>query len=198
MQKVKVAYDEGKFTDAVKLWKSSQWDVREFGYDVSFYNVLYERAYFSDNDVITTTKLQLAKQTLENLMRNDVKTALNISANVTWSSQKFKVFETLTEDFMKPVTSEVEKLLNTTAVKVVVYSGILDLICATPGTVKWVNNLNWHGRSKYLKAERKPFGVDKIFEGFSRSFDNFTMYWVSFYDQICESYFFYYFFSYAD
>lgn len=41
---------------------------------------------------------------LDTLMNTLVKDALNIPANVTWGAQSNAVFNTLREDFMKPVT----------------------------------------------------------------------------------------------
>lgn len=57
-------------------------------------------------------------------------------------------------------------------------SGHLDLICATPGTVKWVNNMKWSGASNYKAAPRETVSVNGVIEGYSRREDNFSMYWI--------------------
>lgn len=113
------------------------------------------------------------------LMRGPVAEALGIPENVIWGSQAGAVFDTLAGDFMKPVVHLVEELLNNTTVKAVVYSGQLDLICATPGTVEWINSMNWYGKDCYKEASRDGIGVNGILEGFSRRYGNFSMYWVS-------------------
>lgn len=116
---------------------------------------------------------------LTNLMRNKVHPALGISSEVVWGSQAGAVFDTLAGDFMKPVVNFVEDLLNNSTVKVVVYSGQLDLICATPGTVQWINNMNrWSAIEEYKKASRDGIGVNNVLEGYVRKYDNFSMYWV--------------------
>lgn len=115
---------------------------------------------------------------LQALMRGAVAEVLNIPKNVTWGSQSGAVFDTLAGDFMKPVTDIVELLLNTTTLQVIVYNGQLDLICATPGTVEWVNRLKWTGSKGYLEAPRNGFGVNNVLEGYVRSNGNFSMYWV--------------------
>lgn len=58
------------------------------------------------------------------------------------------------------------------------YSGQLDLICATPGTVQWINHMNWYGKDEYKEAVRDGIGVNNILEGYQRHHDNFSMYWV--------------------
>lgn len=116
---------------------------------------------------------------LTRLMRGAVHEALNLPEKVVWGSQAGAVFDTLAGDFMKPVVKTVEEVLNSTTVKVVVYSGQLDLICATPGTVEWVNNMKWYGDKEYANAPRDGIGVNNILEGYSRQYGNFSMYWVS-------------------
>jgi serine carboxypeptidase 1 len=103
--------------------------------------------------------------------------ALDLPSNVRWNS--FDVFSPHLADFMKPATHIVEKLLDETSVKVAVYSGNLDLICATPGTVAWVNRLNWHGKEEFAAQRRIGFAVNDVLEGYFRRFGNLSMYWVS-------------------
>lgn len=116
---------------------------------------------------------------LTTLMRNQVHEALSLPLDVVWGSQASAVFDTLAGDFMKPVIKFVEDVLNNTSVKVNVYSGQLDLICATPGTVQWVNKMEWYGSNGYKNSARNGIGVNNILEGYSRKYGNFSMYWVS-------------------
>lgn len=71
------------------------------------------------------------------------------------------------------------KLLDETNVKVAVFTGQLDLIVATPGTVEWINRLDWAGLSGYLKAKRTSIVVDKYIEGYQRKNLNFAVYWAN-------------------
>jgi serine carboxypeptidase 1 len=170
---------------------------------VDFYNVLYDTPYRSSEaqakhfqinprtaafDTLVKRKRlndddnddEDSDRKLTKLMRGAVHQALNLPETVVWGSQAGVVFDTLAGDFMKPVVSVVEEVLANTTVKVVVYSGQLDLICATPGTVAWVNNMKWSGAKKYSDSSRNGIGVKNILEGYSRQYGNFSMYWVSF------------------
>lgn len=69
--------------------------------------------------------------------------------------------------------------MDETDLKVGVYSGQYDLICATPGTVNWINKLQWRYRDEYVKAPRLPIRVDDILEGYEKSGGNFTMFWIN-------------------
>jgi Serine carboxypeptidase len=118
---------------------------------------------------------------LNEMMRNRVHPALKLPENVRFGSQSGAVFDTLAGDFMKPVVDVVAKVLNETSVKVVVYSGQLDLICSTPGTVEWINAMNWYGKKQYARAPRRDIRVNRVLEGYVRQYGNFSMYWVSLY-----------------
>lgn len=74
----------------------------------------------------------------------------------------------------------VERLLNETNVKVAVLSGQFDLICATLGTMNWIEKMNWRGKSNYKKSIRRPFKVNYIAEGYEKSAGNFYMFWVNY------------------
>ncbi|KAH8337094.1 hypothetical protein KR067_009967 [Drosophila pandora] len=108
-------------------------------------------------------------QILEDLMRGPVAETLGIPSNVVWGSQSGSVFDIHRTDFMKPVIHIVNELLEKTPLKVGVFSGGLDLICATPGTVNWIAKLDWSRRSEYLEAPRNAISVDRILEGYEKS-----------------------------
>ncbi len=63
------------------------------------------------------------------------------------------MFSALSGDFMQDVVGTVDNLLSSGA-KVVVYSGNLDLICCTIGTLDWMNYLQWNGYSQWKSAPR--------------------------------------------
>jgi serine carboxypeptidase 1 len=119
-----------------------------------------------------------APLTLNQMMRNVVHPKLKLPANVTFGSQSNAVFNTLAGDFMKPVVDYVEKTLNETSINVIVYNGQLDLICSTPGTIAWVNRMDWKHKKEYMSAPRDGISVNGILEGYVRKYDKFHMYWV--------------------
>lgn len=73
----------------------------------------------------------------------------------------------------------VEELLNKTDLKVSVISGQLDLICATPGTVNWIDKMNWTDKLNYVAAPRDAITVNDILEGYYKESGNFTMFWIN-------------------
>lgn len=73
----------------------------------------------------------------------------------------------------------VEEVLNTTNLKVFVYSGQLDVIVETVGTVKWAENLRWKNKNHYNAAERQVVNWGGALEGYVKSTDNFAMYWIN-------------------
>jgi serine carboxypeptidase 1 len=135
--------------------------------------VLYKRS-----NLLQEEKEESEDEKLNKLMNGPVKRALNIPKQVVWGSQSNTVFKTLTVDFMKPAKLMVEKLLNETDVNVVVYTGTLDLICSTPATIRWINNLNWEGNKKYSKSKRSGFYVNKILEGYQKQYGRLSVYWI--------------------
>lgn len=196
------ALNEGSFFQATDLWYQTEIVLLQHTLGVDFYNVQYNTPHRNtDNnearhselspratafDIMVNRKRlntddeneddELDK--LTRLMRGPVHEALDLPNSVVWGSQAGAVFDTLAGDFMKPVVEIVEEVLNSTTVKVVVYSGQLDLICATPGTVAWVNNMKWQGSNDYKSARRDGIGVNNVLEGYSRRHGNFSMYWV--------------------
>lgn len=61
----------------------------------------------------------------------------------------------------------------------VVITGQLDLIVATPGTINWVDRLHWKGLDGYKSAKRNGVGVNNILEGYQKRYDKFSVYWVN-------------------
>lgn len=59
-----------------------------------------------------------------------------------------------------------------------VYSGVLDMLCATPGTVNWINGMQWHRKDQYVAAPRLPFRIDGMLEGYEKQGGRFSMFWV--------------------
>ena len=112
-------------------------------------------------------------------MNGEVRKKLGIPPEVTWGGQSNDVFEILAEDFMKPVIDDVDYLLNSTDVKVTVYTGQLDLIVNTLGTETWLTRLTWPGIRKFLGTAKVPFaGTHGNPKAFVKKQGNLSFYWI--------------------
>ncbi|XP_075236311.1 retinoid-inducible serine carboxypeptidase-like isoform X3 [Lycorma delicatula] len=188
-QKLKSEVESGQWFQATDSWSDLESVVKMTSPGIDFYNILYGS---DDDDAVLSNdlkdqnnnekKLFLYKfsQGLKSIMDQVHDTFKSvIPSSVEWNSQSTYVFDYLREDFMKPVTNYVEKLLNETNLQVVVYSGQLDLIVDTPGTLNWVERLHWPGAEKWKKADRTSLKVESKQEGFVKTYDKFTFYWIN-------------------
>lgn len=182
-QRTKAALDAGEFELATSEWGRTEYIIMDVAKDVDFYNILkkipsspWRQGQRSLVKPGSSDELS-EDEKIERLMNGPVKKALNL--NVTWGAQSGVVFNTLSGDFMKPVTHIVEQLLNETSIKVQVVTGQLDLIVDTPGTVLWVDKLRWAGSSKWKNVPRDALAVNGINEGYKKILDNFSVFWVN-------------------
>ncbi|XP_055536684.1 retinoid-inducible serine carboxypeptidase-like isoform X2 [Wyeomyia smithii] len=177
------------YKNAIALWRNLEQVVSNATIKIDCYNVLtpqlYIEHYLQDryelpNYNINKTERGLSseKDHLEGLMRGPVSTALEIPDQVSWGVQKTIVFNALADDFMKPAAESVELLLNDTSLEVISYTGQLDLIVSTPGTVRWVENLRWSGKNGYLQAPRLGIWVSGFLEGYTKSYGKLSIYWI--------------------
>lgn len=198
------AFQQGRFKEATMLWGHTENIIRQYTYGIDFYNILKRTPYFpksrgTQRILFTMIDYDLDEARLARLMNGKVKSSLNLAKNVEWGGQRSETFNALTEDFLKPATDtgdlvgidndlklshfqvflSVERLLNETSLNVIVITGQQDLIVATPGTVNWVDKLRWTKRNEYLTVERKAFIVNGFHEGYSKSVDRFSMFWVN-------------------
>lgn len=72
-----------------------------------------------------------------------------LDASIKYNSQGGNVHEALYEDFMKKEVSLVENILLNYQVKMLIYTGQNDLICNTPGTLRWVEGLRFVDGDKF-------------------------------------------------
>ncbi|EDW69443.1 retinoid-inducible serine carboxypeptidase [Drosophila virilis] len=191
--KTKQNVDDGKWTQATLQWSSTQSVVLRESKGVDFYNVekptrgdqyLRQLSSMSSEERMYRTLVHFdidedRDQLLEELMRGPVTTALNITTGINWGAQSSTTFSKLMGDFMKPAVHIVEELLNNSTVKVGVFSGGLDLICATPGAVNWIANMVWNDKNSYLQNPRVGINVDRVLEGYEKTAGNFSMFWVN-------------------
>ncbi|EDW73379.1 uncharacterized protein Dwil_GK16682 [Drosophila willistoni] len=184
--------EQERWIQATAQWGNTQWEVMKASKGVDFYNVLKEtRGDIYQRQALLTPEERLYRTMvkydidedrdalLADLMRGPVAETLGISSNVIWGSQSGSTFDIHRTDFMKPVIHIVNELLENTPLKVAVFSGGLDLICATPGTVNWIEKLDWSRKSEYLNASRTAISVDRILEGYQKTGGNFTMFWIN-------------------
>ena len=181
----------GNWTQSTALWSLTEDIVEANAAGVNFYNILKWGADDNVKKALKSAKTPLQKRytrhvkvhandSLSDLMNGPIRKKLGvIPSNVTWGSQSQDVFAALAGDFNKPVTDLVDEMLNTD-LKVVVYSGQLDLIVDTVGTEKWVQKLKWNGLSGYNAAPRKVI-QDKetnLPVAFVKEYKNFSFYWI--------------------
>ncbi|KAH8394251.1 hypothetical protein KR215_010682, partial [Drosophila sulfurigaster] len=115
---------------------------------------------------------------LSDFMVNNVTKALNLTHMSEWTAFNSMVFFGLGIDVVKPAVDIVTRLLDETSIRVGVFSGILDIICATPGTVNWIDRMSWRSKQSYVDATRRPMHIDGFLEGYEKQGGNFSMFWV--------------------
>ncbi|XP_064113735.1 retinoid-inducible serine carboxypeptidase-like [Macrobrachium nipponense] len=171
--------DQGNWEAATTEWGNTEFVVMDVAHDVNFYNVLAEEdIYFLKNRRPHSRDLSymspqvrhlyehhvlgrygLTNDALSDFMNGEQAARWGIPPEVVWDSQGGTVFDQLTGDFMKPVVTSVEKLLTETSLHVAVFTGNLDLICDTPGTYNWIENMEWPGKQAWLAAENAVLHV---------------------------------------
>ncbi|XP_056635823.1 retinoid-inducible serine carboxypeptidase-like [Diorhabda sublineata] len=169
---VKDAVDNENFDEAFDLSNLVAAEIDEKSYNVDFYNVLSKKT--SSTKKIESYHLGDA---LDDIMNRKVAPALNLTQQ--WQFLNYDVNTALKLDIMKAVPYLVEKLLNSTDIKVAVYNGQLDLIVDTPGQVNWVKKMNFENKHLWEQAERLPFHIEGFMEGYVKKYDKFAFYWVN-------------------
>ncbi|RVE46147.1 hypothetical protein evm_009221 [Chilo suppressalis] len=188
-------FNAGMYVQSTNQWRQTQWTVFQRTTNVDFYNILTKMPvsgtrtrktpYELSRDMLIHNIPYMSDNTrevvdLNTLMNTQVKNALHIPDHVIWGQQSNAVFNTLSEDFMKPVTDGIEKILNETELIVTKYNGNLDLICDTPGQILWVDRLKWEGAEAYKNATRHPIWVDNKLEGYYKAQGNFRFFWINY------------------
>ncbi|XP_053595933.1 retinoid-inducible serine carboxypeptidase-like isoform X2 [Microplitis demolitor] len=114
---------------------------------------------------------------IQKLMENDVKKALGL--NGTYNLYSNRVSMKLMNDYMKPVTDIVERLLLKTDLKIFVYTGQFDMVVPSPSTLAWMRKLKWNNAKAWRQASRVSFSVNNIIEGFVKEYGNLKLYWIN-------------------
>jgi hypothetical protein len=105
----------------------------------------------------------------EYLRRSDVKNALHVKNDITWEKCNDVIFQHWPdEDFFYTETySVVEELVETRLLKILIFSGDVDDVCATAGTQDWVFKIGKNVKSLWEKWEvdGQPAGYITKFNG---------------------------------
>ncbi|KAF5298772.1 hypothetical protein FQR65_LT09641 [Abscondita terminalis] len=131
------------------------------------------------------------------LMNTKIKESLNISADIEWNFINDDIYSALQGDLMRPVTETsnvilvffllfvfllnfflVEKLLNNTNIKVIVYNGVFDFLVNTAGTVMWLDNLKWSRSLEWQETNKQPLEIDMVNEAYVKEVGNLVFYTV--------------------
>ncbi|KAG7165380.1 Retinoid-inducible serine carboxypeptidase-like 1 [Homarus americanus] len=178
--KAQTAVDEERWTDATNEWSASEGVVSSVAHNVNFYNVLAKEDIYlmkpqhshrrHDLSFMSPAVRKLYERhvgrlhqklgdSLYDFMNGAQKEHWVIPDSVEWDGQGGNVFDQLSEDFMKPVVDSVVRLLAETDLMVNVYTGDLDLICDTPGTYRWIENMEWEDKVNFMAADTKAIHI---------------------------------------
>ncbi|XP_068708959.1 retinoid-inducible serine carboxypeptidase-like [Montipora capricornis] len=187
------AVASGQYAKATQLWDETENVIEKTTDHVDIYNVLkhYSPPFpqLKSTGETTLDSLyarhvgRLYEDPLTALMNGPIRDKLGIiPCNVTWGGQSADVFKYQSEDFMKPVISDVSELLQY-GMKVVIYQGQLDIICGTLGAEVWIAKLDWDGLADFLKTDRVPLyppsGMkDRNTGAFYKAYKNLELYYI--------------------
>lgn len=188
---VRKAIVSGRTAKATELWASLEALVEHLTNGVDWYNVLrpLPKSLYSANvslaekdplyRVFQRHVSRFYADPLYSLMNGPIKEKLHvIPKNVTWGGQSAEVFSALVGDFVRPAVSVVDRLLNETDLKVVVYNGQFDLIVDSLGTMHWVDEIDWPGIADFRRAVKKPIVIGDATVAFYKSYKNLAMFWI--------------------
>ncbi|KAB7496203.1 Retinoid-inducible serine carboxypeptidase [Armadillidium nasatum] len=192
------AVDNGNWVEATAQCSITEGVVETVTYGVDFYNVLSEdsNAYFvpnpDDEKLYSYFEPEMRKSffrhvkpypkkvgdELDDFMNGPQKAHWNISDDVTWGDQSCYVDYNLRGDFMKPVVESVAYLLNNSHIHVAVYTGNLDLICNTPGTYRWIENMQYNQKSRFVETKREALHVSTYSNvaAYSQRYERFSLF----------------------
>lgn len=187
------AVDKGLYKEATQLWGKAEMVIEQNTDGVNFYNILTKTAPMSTTksslEFTQSHLVQLYQRHVRHLNRDDLNQLMNgpirtklkiIPKDCSWGGQANNVFLNMEGDFMKPVVSVVDELLEA-GVNVTVYNGQLDLIVDTMGQEAWVRKLKWTELPKFNQLKWKPLYADPTSSetsAFVKSHKNLAFYWI--------------------
>ncbi|XP_051014224.1 retinoid-inducible serine carboxypeptidase [Acomys russatus] len=192
-EQVLKAIDKGLYKEATQLWGKAEVVIEKNTDGVNFYNILTKStpspAMGSGLEFLRSPLVRLCQRhvrhlqgdALSQLMNGPIRKKLKIiPEDCSWGGQASYVFLSMEEDFMKPVISIVDELLEA-GVNVTVYNGQLDLIVDTMGQEAWLRRLKWPQLSKFNQLKWKALHTNpKSSEtsAFVKSYENLSFYWI--------------------
>lgn len=185
---VEVLVNKGDYAKATAYWDILEGVVEKEGSGVSFYNILQ----WQGEELLAarkSLKSHIAKlhdrhvkpmeeDNLSDLMNGPIRKKLKIIPDdVQWGGQSAEVFQYQSGDFMRDVIGTVNDLINNTTLKVVVYSGQLDLICDVLGTESWFHKLDVGQQFKSNEKKSYPCDGQRVCY-FAQEYKNVQFYWI--------------------
>lgn len=178
-----------QWAGATTCWAEAENLISELTNGVDWYNVMdlsgmqnsARTAFYSAYRYpVRSNQSRSDESVLEDFMNGKVRKKLGIIPDaVHWTLSSNAVFDNQEGDFMKPVIDVVDHLLNKTDIKVVVFSGQLDLICDVVGTEMWVEKLKWGSLKDFLQMKRSNLFVPGGRQvGYYKALNNFSFYWI--------------------
>ncbi|XP_068140357.1 retinoid-inducible serine carboxypeptidase-like [Drosophila tropicalis] len=114
---------------------------------------------------------------LVKFMSRNISEALKINGGV-FGSQVTDLLNTF--DFqITRYRNTIPRILNDTSIKVNIFSGELDIMCNTKGTLALINDWQWRNKKEYLQATRKPININGRLQGYEKIGGDFAMYWIN-------------------
>lgn len=187
------AINKGLYEEATQLWGKAEMVIEQNTDGVNFYNILTKNAPMSSmKSSLEFTQSHLVhlyerhvrnlnRDALDQLMNGPIRTKLKIiPKDCSWGGQANSVFLNMEKDFMKPVISVVDELLEA-GVNVTVYNGQLDLIVDTMGQEAWMQKLKWSELPKFHQLKWKPLYSDPTSSetsAFVKRHKNLAFFWI--------------------
>ncbi|XP_016062700.1 PREDICTED: retinoid-inducible serine carboxypeptidase isoform X1 [Miniopterus natalensis] len=187
------AINKGLYEEATQLWGKAEMVIEQNTDGVNFYNILTKNAPMSSmKSSLEFTQSHLVhlyqrhvrnlnRDALNQLMNGPIRTKLKIiPKDCSWGGQANSVFLNMEKDFMKPVISVVDELLEA-GVNVTVYNGQLDLIVDTMGQEAWMQKLKWSELPKFHQLKWKPLYSDPMSSetsAFVKRHKNLAFFWI--------------------
>ncbi|XP_026942937.1 retinoid-inducible serine carboxypeptidase isoform X6 [Sagmatias obliquidens] len=200
------AINKRLYKEATELWGKAEMVIEQNTDGVNFYNILTKTSptstmksslEFTQSHIVHLFQRHvrhLQQDALSQLMNGPIRKKLKIiPEDCSWGGSKLlplspspctgqaaSVFLNMKGDFMKPVISIVDELLEA-GVNVTVYNGQLDLIVDTMGQEAWVRKLKWAELPKFSQLKWKPLHSDpetSETSAFVKSHKNLAFYWI--------------------
>ena len=156
----------------------------EKGNWLDFFKNLYKLWYFSEiydyvfpYNILTINGSSIYQIDINSFMNGQIREKLTIIPDDKKWSSEFCFYQ---KDQNHPVWHLLDEYLKTSDIEVIIYSGQLDWICNTAGTLRWMQKLTWEGKKEFDQAERKMLTNPETDEAemFVKSSGRLKMYWI--------------------